>query len=158
MKTGAMTLAVAALALAACNRNPEPDAATGTAPGAVATVGAAAGANDAVAAVLKSEGNAVAGLSFLMTERPVVGKPFTVQLLVSAAEAVPSLRVVVESSGLTVTPATSTLSITEAGKPVTLDLSVTGDKEGLAEITVRLGGDSVAEAVYAVPVLVMAAG
>ena len=77
---------------------------------------------------------------------------------VTAAEPVSALQLSAESTSLILAPASAMLALASAGAPVTHELIATSQQEGLAELTVRLKAGEGAEAVYAVPVLVSAAG
>ncbi|MDQ2641524.1 MAG: hypothetical protein M3Y79_13215 [Pseudomonadota bacterium] len=154
MKTAAVAMLVMALALAGCKDKPPDDGAGTTARAASAVRGTA---SDAVAAVLMSTGTPVAKLSYVVESRPVQGVPFTVSLLASAATSIPALEMAVSSPTLEIEPVTGTLAL-EADKPATHELTLTSAEEGLTEFTVRLKADGGAEAVYAIPVLVMAQG
>jgi hypothetical protein len=162
MKPGVTAIAAMTLVLVACGRK---DEAPGTGPAASASpTASAAGAEDsadpdAVPAVLQSQGAPVAGLSFVIESRPVIGKPFAVRLLATAEQPLPALLVSVESSSLIVSPASGVLSIAGAGDPASHELAVTAQQAGLAEITVRLRGEGedAVETAYAIPVLVSAA-
>jgi hypothetical protein len=157
MKTHALAFVAMALALSACGSKSEDDAGAGT-QAATATANNSARAGDAVAAVLQSQGTPVARLAFVLETRPVVGQPFSIKLEVSAAEPVAALQLSAESTSLILAPASAILALASAGEPVTHELIATSQQEGLAELTVRLKAGEGAEAVYAVPVLVSAAG
>jgi hypothetical protein len=155
MKMAAVTMLAMALALAGCGDRPAGDGA-----GSPASAGEGAAARgapgDAVAAVLMSSGTPVAKLSYVVETRPLKGAPFKVSLLVAAGTSIPALEVAASSGTLEVQPATATLPI-EGGKQATHELTLTSPAEGLLEFTVRLKTEGAAEAVYAIPVLVMAA-
>jgi hypothetical protein len=118
---------------------------------------AAAGV-EAVAAVLQSAGTPVAKLAFVVVTRPVVGAPSDLRLDFSAAAVIADLQVRAESASLTIDPATAVASVSiDAGKTVSHQLRFTPQREGLAEVTVRLrAGADGAETVYVIPVLVAA--
>jgi hypothetical protein len=114
---------------------------------------------EAVAAVLVS-GPQVAKLGFVLAAKPVVGAEVELRLEFTAAEAVPALQLRAGSDGVTIDPATAQIGLAiEAGKTASHQLKLTPDKEGLAEVTVRLRtAPDGAETVYSIPVLVAAAG
>jgi len=156
MKTAAVTMLVMALALAGCKDKPAEDEAGATARSGDSTAVRGA-ASDAVAAALLSTGTPLAKLSYVVESRPLKGAPFKVSLLVSAATSIPALEMAVSSPVLEIEPVTGTLAL-EAGKSASHELTLTSAEEGLVEFTVRLKADGAAEAVYAIPVLVMAQG
>jgi hypothetical protein len=71
---------------------------------------------------------------------------------------VPDLQVRAESASITIDPATAVASVSiAAGKTVSHQVRLTPQREGLAEVTVRLrAGADGAETVYVIPVLVAA--
>jgi hypothetical protein len=115
-----------------------------------------AAAPEAVVAVLQSTGvPPVAKMGFVLLAAPVVGSQSALRLEVSSAVPVPALQVSVEGSDITVDPATAhaTLAV-EADKTATHELRFTPQREGLADVTVRLrAGTDGAETVYSVPVM-----
>jgi hypothetical protein len=158
MKNASAVLVAMALALAACDRGGEEQPqATGPA-ATVAPAGGAVRGSDAVRAVLQSQGTALAKLEFLIETRPVAGQPFAVKLQLSAAEPQPALQLMAESSAMAVAPESATLALEAANVPVTHELVVTAPKEGLAELIVRLKAGEAPETIYAIPVLIAAAG
>jgi hypothetical protein len=138
--------------VAACSGEKAGDSAT-----TAAKAPAAAGV-EAVAAVLQSEGAPAAKLAFVVVTRPVVGAQSDLRLDFSAAAVVPDLQVRVESASITVDPATAVANVSiAAGKTVSHQVRFTPQREGLAEITVRLrAGAGGTETVYVIPVLVAA--
>jgi hypothetical protein len=157
MKNAAVTVVALALALAACNKAAEPDAAaSGTVAAPAPAGGAAGGGGDAVQAVLQSTGEPVAKLQFVLESRPVAGKPFPLQLHVSAPAPVSELQLAAESPDLIIAPASATLALPEANTTVVQEIVVTAPREGLMDLHVRLRGADAPETVYAVPVLVAA--
>jgi hypothetical protein len=160
MKTVAVTILAIAFALPGCGKNPGQDESGSPEPRAPSAAGSAerAGAGDATAAVLHSAGTPVAKLSYVVDSRPVKGQPFTLRLLASAAAPVPALQVTAASGTLEISPASGVLALDAAGVTASHDLTVTAQQEGWAELTVRLQSGTGGEAVYAIPVLVMAAG
>jgi hypothetical protein len=156
MKTSAVTMLAVALALAGCGDKPAADGEAGTAVPSGEGTAARAAPGDAVPAVQMSTGTPVAKLSYVVETRPLKGVPFNVSLLVSAGASIPVLEVAASSTTLEVVPATGVLTL-EGGKPATHELTITAAGEGLAEFTVSLKTEGAAEAVYAIPVLVMAA-
>lgn len=152
-----------ALVLAACGGE-APDKAVAKKPSAGATM-PTPGGDDAVAAVRESAGTPVAQLRFVIGTRPVAGKPFRLQLIASAAVAVPQLSVTIESAALRVDPPAVALALAESGSgaarqfSASHDFSVVGMQEGLVELTVRLATDAdTPETVYVIPVLVSRTG
>lgn len=149
-----------ALVLAACGSKGEDETAPVAATGGSSP---AIGGNDSVAAALDSPGTPVAQLRFVIDTRPVVGKPFRVQLVATATTPVSPLVLVAESDSLRIDPANAVLDLAQlesaAGAArsysATHDLTVTAKDTGLAEVFVRLtsGLDS-PETRYVIPVLV----
>lgn len=152
MKMAAVATLAMTLALAGCGDKPADEAGSAASSGAGAAARGAPG--DAVAAVQLSTGTPLAKLSYVVESRPVKGAPFKVSLLLSASTSIPALEVAAASGTLEVLPATGTLAL-EGGKPATHELTLTSAEEGLLEFTVRLKAEGAAEAVYAIPVLVM---
>jgi hypothetical protein len=150
------------LALSACGGK-SPDGA-GAAGSSASAPMRAFGGDDAVAAVRESAGTPSVQLRFVLDTRPVVDKPFRLQLVASAAEPIPQLWVSVESAGLNVDPASVALVLTEAGSSTPQqfsarhDLTVLAHQAGLAEVTVRMVRDADSpEMIYIIPVLVAGA-
>lgn len=114
--------------------------------------------DDAAPAVRQSAGTPVAQLSYVIEARPVAGQPFAVKLQASAATPVPELQVLVSAEEMIVAPEAGTIAIEKAGTPVTHELIVTAPQPGLTLLNVRLKAGEGAETVYAVPVLIGAAG
>jgi hypothetical protein len=156
MRFGAAAVAALALALAACEKKPEQAAAPTSPKGQAApAVDTRSGDPDAVAAVLQSPGAPAVSLAFVVGARPVVGKPFALKLLVSAAEPVPALELAIESADLIVSPATGVLALASAGTAAEHELVATPRQEGISSLTVRLrASPDATESVYVVPVLV----
>lgn len=150
--------ALLAATLAACGGDAPADAgAPGPSTGASPATGVERAGRDAVAAVLQSSGTPLASLWFELPSRPVAGQPFALKLLASAPQPVPQLNVSVESPDLIVTPAAGTLALPTAQEPAAMELAITGQNEGMAELIVRLtGGEGSSEAVYAIAVYVTA--
>ena len=151
-------MAAMLLALTACGSNEDPSAA---APDDTAPAGGQEGeaatrrADESVAAVLQSQGTPLATLRFTVTDRPVAGQAFPMQLSVSAAQPVESLQLQVESADLIATPGQAELLLDETQAPVIREFALTAAEAGLVELTVRLSSDgSGPETVYAIPVLV----
>src|SRR5688572_3959238 len=120
MKTHALAFVTMVLVLCACGSKSEDDAGDGTqAASATANNGSRAGANDAVAAVLQSEGTPVARVVFVLETRPVVGQPFSIKLEITAAEPVAALQLSAESATLILAPTSATVALTGAEVPVT---------------------------------------
>ena len=119
----------------------------------------AAPAAEATAAVLQSDGTPVAKLEFVLSARPVVGAPLEMRLDYSATTAIHVLQVRTEATSLAIDPAGAQASVAlEAGKTSSHQIRFTPQREGLAEITVRLRAlPDGAETVYVIPVLVAAA-
>lgn len=145
------------LALAACGgQEDQPAVPAEGGPAATATnAGSRRSSEESVAAVLQSPAPAFATLRSTLPQRPVVGEPFPLQLLVSASQPVERLQLTVESADLQVTADRAALTLESANEAATHELTLTGNQAGLAEITVRLStGDGKPEAVYAIPVMV----
>jgi hypothetical protein len=145
-------LVVGCLVAACSGEKPGGSATTAAKPPATAGV-------EAVPAVLQSEGAPAAKLAFVVVTRPVVGAQSDLRLDLSDAAVVPDLQIRVESASITIDPATAAANVSiAAGKTVSHQVRFTPQREGLAEITVRLrAGADAAEAVYVIPVLVAAA-
>jgi hypothetical protein len=152
MNNGLLAMLVVGGLVAGCSG----EKAGGSAP-TEAKAPAAAGV-EAVAAVLQSDGTPVAKLAFVVVTRPVVGAQSDLRLDFSAAAVVPDLQVRAESASITIDPATAVASVSiAAGKTVSHQVRLTPQREGLAEVTVRLrAGADGAETVYVIPVLVAA--
>jgi hypothetical protein len=157
MRNASVTVVALLLALAACDKADEPEAATGAPASAAPAAGTSRGGGDAVPAVKVSQGEPVATVGFIIDSRPVAGQPFALKLQVSAAVPVPELQLAAESTDLIIAPASTTLALGTANTPVEQELMVTAPKAGLLDLTLRLKGADAAETVYAVPVLVAAA-
>jgi hypothetical protein len=145
---------IAVLAVAGCSKGSSDDTSS-----QIKTKAPVVAAAEAVAAVLVS-GPPVAKLGFVLAAKPVVGVQVDLRLDLTATEAVPALQLRAEADGITIDPATAQIGLAiEAGKTASHQLSLTPDKEGLNELTVRYrtAPDS-AETVYSIPVLVAAAG
>lgn len=142
------------LVLAACGSKddgPVGDAGSGTS----AAAAGARSAEELVSAKVQSPGTPVATLQFLLSERPVAGQPFTLQLSVTAAQPVPALHLQAESSDLAVEPQQAEVAFKDDGRTGEQALTLTADEPGLMELVVRLSSeDARAETVYAIPVLV----
>lgn len=149
-----------ALVLAACGSKSKDDAAQAT-----SATGArpAAGGDDSVPAALQSQGAPVAQLRFLIDTRPVVGKPFRLQLIASTVAPIPQLHVSIETEGLSIDAGNDVpeLVLEETGSgsarayAASRDLTLTGSDAGLAAVSVRLAtGPDAPETVYVIPVLV----
>jgi hypothetical protein len=154
MNNRLVAVLVVVLAVAGCGKNKQADNAA--AAGAMARAPVAAGA-DAVAAVLQTPGTPVAKLGFVVVTRPVLGAQSGLRLDVTSA--VPAaLLASAEGDGVVIDAATArtSLAFVTGGSTVSHELKLTPQREGLAEVTVRLRStepDSV-ETVYVVPVLV----
>jgi hypothetical protein len=151
-------VATMVLFLTACGRGGGDQAASTTS--ATGSRPAAAG-GDSVAAVLESQGTPLAQVRFVIDTRPEVGKPFHVQLIVSATVSTPPLRLVAESDRLVLDDANVELKLeaegTGASRAYTArhELPVTAQKAGLAEVFVHLtSGEESQETLYAIPLLV----
>jgi hypothetical protein len=155
MRTNLIVLTAMALALAACSGEKRADADSAAGAGAQRAAGAA---DEPVAAVLQSAGAPLVQLQFVLGTRPVVGTPFTVQLVVSAKEPAPVVALSATSESLDLDPASSnaTLALAKAGDTATHAVSITARHEGVAEIVVHLRGADAdgAETTYAVPLMV----
>lgn len=142
------------LVLAACgSKDGEPANDAGSATSA-ASAGARAG-EEPVTAWVQSAGTPLATLQFLLSERPVVGQPFTLQLSATVTQPVPVLQLQAQSSDLAVDPQQAELALGDTGRIGEQALTLTAEQPGLAELIVRLSAnDAGAETVYAIPVLV----
>lgn len=151
MKNG--LFAMMALALAACGGGAPEGAGGETKPAAAA----ASTADESVAAVLQSEGTALAQLRFVVESRPVAGETFTVRLVASAGAPVPALQLVAESGALAVVAGSeATLALEANGAGASHPVTLSAARAGLAELTVRLRAADRPETVYVVPLLVAA--
>jgi hypothetical protein len=152
INTRMLAVLVAGVSVAGCSGEKAGDAAP-----AVNKAPVVQGA-DAVAAVLQSSGTPLAKLGFVVATRPVAGMPLELRLDLSSASGVPAVQVRVEAQSFAIDPATAQVSVAvEAGRTVSHHVNLTPQKEGLAEVTVRLRSADSAETVYAIPVLVAAA-
>lgn len=156
-----LLVATLALALAACGSAGDDDAASA---GATTSFRAAAAGDALVKAVQDSPGTPVAQLQFLIDTRPVVGKPFQVRLIATAASPVSPLRLTAESESLLVDSSSADLELaldessagTSRTYKATHDLMVVGRQGGLAVVSVHLSnGPGPADTIYSIPVLVM---
>ena len=155
MKTGAIVVAGVALVLCACGSKEEQAGAASGATASAPQAGQGRASDNAVAAILESQGTPVAGLRFEVVARPVAGQPFTVKLLASAPQPVPALRLSVDAEGLTVVPATGVMELAAADTTVEHELTVTAAQAGLTDLHVRLAaGEGGVETLYAIPLLV----
>jgi hypothetical protein len=141
--------------LAACSGN-DGESGAGQGEGAGPAGGMARVGGDTVAAVLQTPGTAAAALRFTVGARPVAGQAFPVTLSFSSPQPVPSLNVRIEATELQASPASAQLALPGADEAATLELSVTAQQPGLAELTVRVAAEGAAETVHAIPVLVAA--
>lgn len=142
------------LVLAACGSK-DGESVNDAGSAASAAAGGAPAAEDPVSAKLQSPGTPLATLHFLLRERPVAGRPFTLQLSTTASQPMPALQLQAESSDLAVEPQQAELALAGAGRSGEQALTLTAQEPGLAELIVRLSADDArAETVYAIPVLV----
>lgn len=157
MRTRTAAILLLSVALCACGRQSgsgEPEGAGTPAP----TTSTQRTGDDAAPAVLQSTGAPVAQLSYIIDTRPVVAEPFTVKLRASSATPVPELQVLASAEEMIIAPEAGTIAIEKADAPATHELIVTAPRPGLTLLNVRLKSGEGAETVYAVPVLVSAAG
>ncbi len=148
-----------ALLLCACGSKSGPESAG---PTPAAPVSARPSINDdAVAAVLESQGKPLVELRFVLESRPVAGQAFPLQLVASSKEPVLPLQLTTESDALKVDPSTAVLALSATGSGstasygATREFTVTSAQEGLAELTVHLVVDQdTPEMVYVIPVMV----
>jgi hypothetical protein len=156
MNNRLVSMLVAVLVVTGCSSG---DQAGGAAGPKAASKAATAGV-EAVTAVLQSAGAPVAKVDFVVVTRPVVGAQTVLQLNISAPAPVSNLQLVAEGDGVLVDPASAKAGfVLLADKMSHHDLRFTSQREGLGQVTVRLsGGPDAAETVYAIPVLVAAAG
>ena len=113
-----------------------------------------------VSAAKQSTGTPIAKVAFVLATKPVVGKLSDVRIDLSAAAAVPDLQLQFESASVAVAQETSTATVSiVVGKSTSHVLKFTPRQEGLGDITVHLRtSPEGAETVYAIPLLVGAAG
>ena len=156
-------IATLALLVAACSGKSEPTATTHKT--VAPTLALSGSGDDAVAAVLESQGKPLAQLGFVIDSRPVVGRAFRLQLLVSATTALPAIQLTTESDVLHIDPPGAALTLSESGSggvrtySAQHDFTLTAAQPGLTELTVHLTADADSpETVYAIPVVVGAAG
>jgi hypothetical protein len=146
------------LFLAACGRDAV-DEHRGTAAGETGKPRDPA-ADEGVAAVLQTPGKAGVQMLFRLTEKPVLGKPASLQLDLMAAEAVPVLVLKAESAALELgAGAEASLALTEAGKAAHHTIAFTPRQAGWAELGVHLAagnadGAKSAEIRYSIPLLI----
>lgn len=155
-----LLVATMALALAACGSKSEDETASMTSAAGPRPI---IGGNDSVAAVLDSQGTPVAQLRFVIDTRPVVNKPFRLQLLASATAPVSQIQLTAESDSLLIDPGNAVLELVQEeaasggarNYSATHDLDVTAKDPGLAEVFVHLTtGPDTPETRYVIPVLV----
>jgi len=117
--------------------------------------------DDAVAAVLESQGSPVGRLSFVIDSRPVMGRPFRVQLIAASSVPLSRLSLSLESDDFAVDAAVTPVALRESGSGTSReyiasqDVTVSARHDGLGELTVHVTGDADApEGLYVIPVLV----
>jgi hypothetical protein len=154
MNKSLVAMLVVVLAVAGCGKNKQADGAADAAATARAPVAAGA---DAVAAVLQSTGTPMAKLGFVVLTKPVIGVQSALRLDITSPDPA-ALLLVAEADGLDIDPASARASVAfvTGGTTVSHELKVTPQREGLAEVTVRLrsGEAESVETVYVIPVLV----
>ena len=154
-------VAMLALVLAACGSKTEDEAA---AQKRAASASAQVPGSEEVAAVLDSTGTPLAKVRFVIESRPVVGKTFSLKVIVSSTTPVPQMLMAIKADEFTIEPASVMLVLGEAAgggseKVNSQTFSIVAAKEGLAEIAVHLTTDADApETLYMVPVLVARGG
>ena len=158
----ALTALVMAALLAGCSKSEEPVVPTGgaTASKAVAKPGPEA---DLVAAVSTGTDPAVANLRFELQERPAVGAPFHLRLVVSPLQDVDKLQLTFEvTPGLELTDASPSLQLAKvaAGENQSHVLGMRATREGVFEVHAVVtteGALGTATSTYSIPVLVIPA-
>lgn len=150
-------LSMLTLVLCACEDKAAADKAAAT-PAAVATA-ATSVVEEAVSAVRTSKGAPAAQVKFVLPTRPVVGMPFQVKLLVTAAKTPASLALKTESLGLKADPLAASLVFSERTPTAVQEFTLTGLQPGLMELIVHVIADEEApETTYVLPILVAEPG
>lgn len=146
------------LSVSACSRDPQPsEEATGTAslPNAAASV-------DSVAAVAQGGAAGPVTVRFALEDRPLVGTQANLRLELAAASPLSGVSVRIEGETLGFEPEGSqkVIDLPEAGKPVSYTVRFTPQTPGITDASVHVvpPGAEGRELVYAIPVLVEAAG
>lgn len=150
-------LPVLALVLCACEDKAAADKVAAR-PAAATTVATPA-VEEAVAAVRTSSGPPAAQVKFVLPTRPLVGIPFQIKLLVTAATTPASLALRPESLGLKADPLAASLAFSEEKPTAVQEFMLTGLQPGLMELIVHVIADpEVPETTYVVPILVTEPG
>jgi hypothetical protein len=148
---------VLTLVLCACEDKAAADRAVVT-PTAVATA-ATTVVEEAVAAVRTSSGPPSAQLQFVLPTRPLVGIPFQIKLLVTAAKTPASLAIKPESRELKADPLAASLVFSDEKPSAVQDFMLTGLQPGLMELTVHVIADPEApETTCVLPILIAEPG
>lgn len=148
------------LSVCACSRDPQP--VQGGAGSSNAARPNAAATGDSIAAVAQGGATGPVRLRFAVEERPVVGAASNLRLEFSAAAPLSgvSVRIEGETLGLDAAGSQKVIDLPEADRPVTYTVSFTPQSPGIADASVHVlpSGAEAREVVYAIPVLVDAAG
>jgi len=151
--TRTVLLPLMALVLCACEDKAAADKASArraNAATAVATV-----VEEAVTAVRTSNGAPAAQLKFVLPTRPLVGIPFPIQLLVTAAKTPSGLALKPESLGLRADPLAASLVFSDEAPTAVQEFMLTAQQPGLMELIVHVIADPEAPATtYVLPILV----
>jgi len=147
------------LSVCACSRDPQPE--QGESAGNAARTNAAA-SGDSVAAVAQGGATGPVSLRFAVETRPVVGTASSLRLELAAAAPLTgvSVRIEGETLGFDAAGSQKVIDLPEAGKPVVYAVRFTPETQGIADASVHVlpAGAEAREVVYAIPVLVEAAG
>jgi hypothetical protein len=150
-------LSLLSLVLCACEDKAAADKVAAK-PTAAATAATTA-VEEAVAAVLTSNGPPSAQLKFVLPTRPLVGIPFQIKLLVTAAKTPSSLALKPESLGLKADPLAASMVFSDEKPTVVQEFMLTALQPGLMELIVHvIAAPEVPETTYVLPILVAEPG
>jgi hypothetical protein len=155
----AICLSIAAIVLAACGSDPEPDAAAT----AKAASQAAAAAADPMARMARAVGNGKPGaaveIRYDFSAKPAIGTPIDLQIMLVPHAGVDSMDVVVGSmDGVTLSGSVSaSFAEVEPSKPYTHKVSVLPDRGGVfylsVVVTTQIGNSNLSRT-YSIPFVV----
>ncbi len=155
-RTGLLSLLT--LVLCACEDKAAADKASAR-PAAVVANAAVTVVEEAVAAVRTSSGAPLAQLKFVLPTRPLVGIPFQIKLLVTAAKTPSGLALKPESAGFKADPLAASLVFSDEQPTVVQEFMLTALQPGLMELVVHVVADpETPETTYVVPILVAEPG
>ncbi len=154
-RTGLLSLMT--LILCACEDKTAADKAAAK-PATVATAATTA-VEEAVTAVQTSSGAPAAQVKFVLPTRPLVGIPFQLKLLVTAAKTPAGLALKPESVGLKADPLAASLVFSDEKPTAVQEFMLTALQPGLMELIVHVIADPEApETTYVLPILVAEPG